>query len=1011
DHHRVGGAFAQPGEPIISPPLRRYVDSVAAGLTGAGRLLFMQSNGGLAAASHFRGRDAILSGPAGGIVGMAAAGKAAGTCRLIGFDMGGTSTDVSHHAGSFERADEVSVAGVRVRVPMLRIDTVAAGGGSIVHFDGARLRAGPASAGADPGPAAYRRGGPPTITDCNVLLGKLQPDLFPAIFGPGGDEPLDAGAARAAFAPMAAAMAMAPEAVATGALEIAVETMASAIKQISIARGHDVRSYTLACFGGAGGQHACLVADALGMRRIMVHPLAGVLSAWGIGMADVRVLREATLNLALTPDLDVAGAAEALGAAARAALAAQGYEADSVSITARIRYDGSDTPIGLPLAPPPIMAQAFAAAQAQRFGFVVADAPLVLDSLVAEAVHCGSSAGDPGACVPADTVPRCRAVRPVTMAGAVHDTPFLDRDSLAPGWRADGPVIIIDGGGTTVVEPGWSVHVDAFGNLMLERAGPLMVAAPLADEGTAAPDPVRLEIFAGRFMAIAEQMGVALQTTAWSVNIKERLDFSCAIFDATGNLIANAPHMPVHLGSMGDSVRAVMDARRDDGRGIRPGDAYVLNNPYHGGTHLPDVTVVMPVFVANRPAYWVAARGHQADIGGISPGSMPPMSRNIADEGVMLDNVLMIDEGRLLEAEMLAILSSGAFPARAPERCLGDLQAQAAACARGATELLALGEAQGHDTVAAYMGHVQDNAESAVRAAIAGLSDGQFTYGMDSGAQVSVAVSIDRAAGSATVDFTGTSPQTTDNFNAPYAVCRAAVLYVFRCLIAGDMPMNDGCLRPITLIVPEGSMLRPRAPAAVVAGNVETSQVITDALFGALGIMAAAQGTMNNFTFGNEKYQYYETVAGGSGAGPGFAGTSGVQTHMTNSRLTDPEVLESRFPVLVEDFGFRAGSGGTGRWPGGNGLVRRIRFREAMTASILSGRRRIAPFGLAGGGPALPGITRVERADGRIEILAAADTAQLACGDAIVIETPGGGGYGDAIVTETPGGGYGEASS
>ena len=983
----------------LSPPLRAHVEAVRAGIDTP-KLLFMQSNGGLAAAAHFHGRDAILSGPAGGIVGMAATGKAAGYDRLIGFDMGGTSTDVSHYDGQFERADETLVAGVRVRVPMLRIDTVAAGGGSIVRFDGARLRVGPQSAGAAPGPACYRCGGPLTVTDCNVLLGKLQPAFFPALFGPGGDAPIDRAIVGDKFAVLAVAAGLPAEALAEGALRIAVETMASAIKGISIARGHDVSAYTLACFGGAAGQHACLVADALGMRRIMVHPLAGVLSAYGIGLADVRVLREATLGLPLAvipaPDNFIDGeavaAAVALAAAARAALVAQGLSFDAIEIEqrARIRYAGSDTAIEVALSTAAAMAAAFAAEHTRRYGFA-ADGALVLDSIAAEAVGRSHRAA-PGAAAPMETEPEPLAILPVHMAGAIHPTPFYDRARLAPGWHHPGPVVIVDASATTIAEPGWHVRTDTLSNLILERGGE--ASAPRA--GTRA-DPVLLEIFANRFMAIAEQMGVALQTTAWSVNIKERLDFSCAVFDGGGNLIANAPHMPVHLGSMGDSVRAIREARNGDGRGIRRGDAYMLNAPYNGGTHLPDVTVIVPVFASGgaAPDYWVAARGHQADIGGTTPGSMPPDSRSVEEEGVLIDNVLLVDEGRLLKAETLALLGSGRWPARDPARCLGDLQAQVAACARGAGDLGALAADFGADVVAAYMAHVQDNAEAAVRAACLGLRDGSFAYELDNGAVVRVAVTIDRVAGGATVDFTGTSAQLPDNFNAPLSVCRAAVLYVFRCLVDGDLPLNDGCLRPIRLVVPEGSMLNPRYPAAVVAGNVETSQVITDALFGALGVMAAAQGTMNNFTFGNADHQYYETIAGGSGAGPGHDGTSAVQTHMTNSRLTDPEVIESRFPVLVEDFAVRAGSGGTGQWRGGDGVVRRIVFRETMAAGILSNRRRVPPFGLAGGGAGACGETRVERRDGRIEILAATARAELAAGDAIVISTPGGGGFGN----------------
>jgi 5-oxoprolinase (ATP-hydrolysing) len=977
----------------LSPPLRDYVNTVAAGLRHV-NLAFMQSNGGLARAGHFHGRDAILSGPAGGIVGMAAAGRSAGEDRLIGFDMGGTSTDVSLFDGQYERAEEVIIAGVPMRVPMLKIDTVAAGGGSIISHTGGRLKVGPESAGAVPGPAAYRRGGPLTITDANVMLGIVQPDHFPSLFGPGGDQPLDAEAVREGFAALGAAIGQPPEQVAAGARAIATETMAQAIRRISIARGHDAAAYTLTSFGGAGGQHACAIADQLGMTRILIHPLAGLLSAFGIGLAEVRVVRQRTLNWPLGPDTDLAQAASELAEQARAALLAQGEAVADVQVKARIRYAGSDSGVDLPLAPPDVLAREFSEEQARRFGFAIAGADLVVDALLAEAV------GETPALPAAGTAPAQLGNGPAHIA--THDIwlghrwqrcTFYNRAALPIGWRIAGPAVIIDSAGTTLVEPGWQADVDAAANLVLTRLAPAAKATAPASE--AAPDPIRLELFANRFMAIAEEMGEALKTTAWSVNIKERLDFSCALFDAEGHLIANAPHMPVHLGSMGDSVRTVMGKWATSARGIRPGDSFVLNNPFAGGTHLPDVTVVTPVFVGGpAPSFWVAARGHQADIGGITPGSMPPDSRSIDEEGVLIDNILLIDQGNFLEAEMLALLGSGPWPARDPARCIGDLKAQTAACTRGAQALVALCQTEGEPVVAAFMRHVQDNAEEAVRAAISYLTDGECSVEMDNGAHIRVAVRIDPASRSATIDFTGTSPQLPDNFNAPFSVAQAAVLYVFRCLAGNDLPMNDGCMRPLTLIVPEGSMLRPQAPAAVVAGNVETSQIITDALFGALGVLAASEGTMNNFTFGNAAHQYYETICGGAGAGNGFAGANAVQTHMTNSRLTDPEVLESRFPVLVEEFSTRPCSGGKGHWPGGDGVIRRIRFREAMIASLLSGRRRTRPFGLAGGSDALPGNARVERTDGRIDTLAACDRAELMPGDMIVIETPGGGGYG-----------------
>jgi 5-oxoprolinase (ATP-hydrolysing) len=1008
--HEVGALIKLVGrgdttvvDAYLSPVLRAYVDRVASELPAGTRLMFMQSNGGLVDARAFQGKDAILSGPAGGIVGMAKTATEAGFDRIIGFDMGGTSTDVSHYAGAYERTHETTVAGVRVRAPMMLIHTVAAGGGSICRFDGARFRVGPESAGADPGPACYRKGGPLTITDCNVMLGKLQPELFPYVFGPEGDQPIDAAVVRERFAELADEIAAAtgkrstPEAIAEGFLTIAVENMANAINQISVQRGYDVTRYTLACFGGAGGQHACLVADALGMDRVMVHPLAGVLSAYGIGLADLRVMREATLNLPLadasTPVVEAK--TTELATAAEAALRAQGVPVRGVEIHPRalVKYSGTDTPLEIAVGDASAMRAAFDELHRARFGFVASDKPLVIDALLVEAV--GASPALDAMLPDGDGGVAARGEVTAHFGGEAHATPVHDRATLGDDAAIDGPAIITDAASTTIVEPGWRARVDAHANLILDRA----VARPERRAIGTEADPVMLEVFNNLFMAIAEQMGVALQNTAYSVNIKERLDFSCALFDEGGNLIANAPHMPVHLGSMGDSIRAIIAARggAEDGRGIRPGDVYMLNAPYNGGTHLPDVTVIMPVFDTPddvAPMFYVAARGHQADIGGLTPGSMPPDSRTVDEEGVLLDNVLLVDAGRFLEDEVRALLSSGRWPARSPDQNIADLKAQVAACAKGADELRRMVAEFGRGTVGAYMVHVQDNAEESVRRVIDRLKDGSFTYAMDDGAFVKVAVSVDRFARSAKVDFTGTSPQLPTNFNAPLSVCRAAVLYAFRCLVDDEIPMNDGCLKPIELVVPEGSMLNPRYPAAVVAGNVETSQVITDAIFGALGTMAGAQGTMNNFTFGNERHQYYETIAGGAGAGPGFDGASGVQTHMTNSRLTDPEVLETRFPVILDEFRLRAGSGGEGRWRGGDGVVRRVRFREAMTAGILSNRRRVPPFGLEGGAPGALGLNRVERADGTIETLGATATVEMAPGDAFVIETPGGGGYG-----------------
>ena len=1013
----------------LSPALARYVDAIAADLgarDGAQgpRLLFMQSSGALVEARRFRGRDAILSGPAGGIVGMAKTAQAAGFAKVIGFDMGGTSTDVSHYAGAYERTFDAVVAGVRVRAPMMQIHTVAAGGGSICSFEGGRLRVGPQSAGADPGPACYRRGGPLTLTDCNLLLGKLQPHVFPKVFGPTGDQPLDAEAVRARFEALATEVstatgrAAAPTELAEGFVTIAVENMANAIKRISVQRGYDVADYVLACFGGAAGQHACQVADALGVQRILVHPLAGVLSAYGMGLADLGELREATverpLDAALIPDLGAQ--AEALEADARTALAQAAAPDAAVTVThaVQIKYAGTDAGLAVPLDRLTQMHAAFEAAHRRRFGFIDPSRSLVVETIKVEAVAASGACeldlplAAPGVAPQPQSQSQSQPLAEVDLwtYGRAWAAPLYARADLPAGFALDGPAIVSDPASTTVVEPGWRAEVTARGDLLLARA-----AAPAFPEVrsngflSTAVDPVRLEVFNNLFMTVAEQMGVALQTTAYSVNIKERLDFSCALFAGDGALIANAPHIPVHLGSMGEAVKTVIESRgagRDavarDGRRLRPGDAYMLNAPYRGGTHLPDVTVIMPVFLDQAaeadPAFYVAARGHHADIGGVTPGSMPPLSRSVEEEGVLIDDVLLVDAGRFREAETRALLGGGAYPARNPDQNVGDLKAQVAACVRGSDELRRICSQYGLDVVQAYMGHVQDNAEAAVRRAIARLRDGAFTYELDDGAVISVRIAVDAAQGRATVDFTGTSVSQPTNFNAPSSICRAAVMYVFRTLVEDDIPLNDGCLRPIEIVVPEGSMLRPRYPAAVVAGNVETSQAVTDALYGALGLLAGAQGTMNNFTFGDEERQYYETICGGSGAGPGFAGASAVQTHMTNSRLTDPEVLEARYPVLVERFAIRRGSGGRGRWPGGDGVERHIAFRAPMTAAILSNRRRVPPFGLAGGAPGACGRNRVERRDGSVDPLGSTAVIQMSPGDVFVIETPGGGGFG-----------------
>ena len=1018
----IGRGDTTLADAYLSPVLHHYVCQFVAQLGDGSDPQFMKSSGGLAAASAFHGRDAILSGPAGGIVGMVGSAAPLGKTRLIGFDMGGTSTDVSHYAGRLERDNETIVAGTRIRAPMLRIHTVAAGGGSICRWDGARLSVGPESAGANPGPAAYGRGGPLTVTDCNILLGKIQPAHFPKLFGPNGDQPLDRKIVVEKFAAMADEVGnITPEALAEGLLQIAVQQMANAIKRITIARGHDVsQGYSLVGFGGAAGQHVCLVADALGVDEILLHPLAGVLSAYGMGLARPSAIRERTLGLTLDGDCAAALAAveTELAAHARADLS-PGAETSRETLLF-VRLADSDNAIELPLAPPAEVASAFAAAFRQRFGYAP-HANLVVDRIRVELTEAGDTAATlPPPAPGAETAPETVAA---WLAGAAHDVPLHQRAALAPGRTIAGPAIIVDALATTVVEPGWTATVEQEGTLRLASV-PRRKPGPSATENARSsahrnaatgprlspghtnsaeePDPVRLEIFNSLFMAIAEEMGGALQHSASSINIRERLDFSCAIFDGAGRLVANAPHMPVHLGSMGESVRTILRQRTSDGRGIRRGDAYALNAPYDGGTHLPDITVIMPVFVeGDAPSFFVAARGHHADLGGIAPGSMPPDSKSIEDEGILFDNMLIVDDENFRDTAVASHLVDSAWPARNPALNIADLKAQVAACQRGASALVDLSAAHGAATVAAYMAHGQRQAESAVRQLIARLDDGAFRYAMDNGAEVVVAVKVDRKARHVTIDFTGSSPTLPDNFNAPMPVVRAAVLYVLRTMLDDPIPMNEGCLAPVTLIVPPDSMLSPTYPAAVVAGNVETSQVITDALFAAFGAMAPAQGTMNNFTFGNDAYQYYETIAGGSGAGPGFNGTSVIQTHMTNSRMTDPEVMEMRFPVIVEEFSIRTGSGGAGRWHGGDGATRRIRFREAMAANILANRRKIAPAGLAGGADAAPGRNWVERADGSVEMLAATGSANLAAGDAFVIETPGGGGFGKAEGDET----------
>ena len=981
----------------LSPILRRYVNQVSDELGGAdgARLMFMQSNGGLTDARLFQGKDAILSGPAGGVVGMVKTGELAGYDRLIGFDMGGTSTDVCHYAGQFERSFETEVAGVRVRAPMMNIHTVAAGGGSILSYRDGRFQVGPESAGANPGPACYRRGGPLTVTDCNVLLGKLQPQHFPAVFGPNANEPLDVGAVRTKFDALAAEIAEAtgedprsPEDLAEGFLRIAVENMANAIKKISVQRGYDVGRYTLQCFGGAGGQHACLVADALGMETVFVHPFAGVLSAYGMGLAEIRALRERQFE---QPMSEIAGAKDMLAALAEEAaaeVAAQGIAPDAIRTEYRafLRHKGSHQALELDFGTEADLRDRFKAAHKARYGFDGGDRELIFEALAVEAIGTASRIPD---VTQEMTTARATPLDHVqtVLGGEAHQVPLYDRDTLLPGNSFMGPAIIKEPTGTNIIEPGWQAKVNAFGHLILTRVVPLDKQEAI---GTNA-DPVMLEVFNNLFMSIAEQMGATLANTAYSVNIKERLDFSCALFDPTGGLVANAPHVPVHLGSMSESIRTVIRLNPD----MKPGDVFVLNAPFNGGTHLPDITVVTPVFndAGTEALFFVASRGHHADIGGRTPGSAPPDSTHIEDEGVIIDNFKMIDGGSFREAETRAILGSGRYPCRNIDDNLADLAAQVAANETGLREVNRMIAQFGLTTVHAYMRHVQDNAEECVRRVITRLSDGSFDYELDDGEYMRVAIRVDKAARSAEIDFTGTASNAF-NFNAPLSVCHAVVLYVFRTLVGNAIPLNEGCFKPLKVIAPEGSMVNAQYPSAVIAGNTEVSQLACNALLGALGVMAGSQATMNNYVWGNSRIQNYETICGGTGAGSDFDGCSAVQTHMTNTRSTDPEVLEFRFPVRLEEISIRHGSGGKGANNGGDGITRRMRFLEQMTVTTLCSHRRVPPFGLNGGAPGAVGKEWIERKDGSIVAHRGVDENEVYPDDVFVMQTPSGGGFG-----------------
>ncbi|MBW8635745.1 hydantoinase B/oxoprolinase family protein [Hoeflea sp. WL0058] len=994
----------------LSPILRRYVNEVASEL-GAGAahsddtptLKFMMSSGGLTTAKLFQGKDAILSGPAGGVVGMVETAALAGFERVIGFDMGGTSTDVAHYNGRYERAFDTEVAGVRIRAPMMDIHTVAAGGGSVLHYESGRFQAGPDSAGADPGPACYRRGGPLAVTDANVMLGKLQPEFFPSIFGPKQDQTLDSKVVASRFAELAQSIGdgKSPEEIAEGFITIAVENMANAIKKISVQRGYDVTKYLLNCFGGAGGQHACLVADALGMEAILIHPFSGLLSAYGIGLASLFSTRQQALVKPLDESsvADVEALVERLSGETAEELRAQGVADQDMRWRPQLhlRYDGTDTALPVDFSSRSFSDAriAFETAHKAQFGFIYDAKPVVVEAVAVEATE---TRGRGAAESEKELAPRDIAsdrVRPVFSGGQWHDAAIVRHDELSPGARLSGPALIIEKNQTIVVEPGWQAEINAYNHVVMRRREKKQRQQAI---GTREADPILLEVFNNLFMSIAEQMGVTLQNTAHSVNIKERLDFSCAVFDSSGALVANAPHMPVHLGSMDRSVETVI--RLNKGK-IRPGDVFALNAPYNGGTHLPDITVVTPLFdkAGEEILFYTASRGHHADIGGTAPGSMTPLATTVDEEGVLIDNFLIVDQGRFREKELVDLLTDHPYPARNTFQNVADLKAQIAANEKGIAELHRMVADFGLDVVQAYMGHVQDNAAESVREVIDALSDCEYEYPTDTGQVIRVKISVDRKERTATVAFTGTSPVMKNNFNAPEPVTRAAVLYCFRVMVEGSIPMNAGCLRPINIVLPDDCMLKPSWPAAVVAGNVETSQHVTNAIFGALGALANSQGTMNNLTFGNNRYQYYETICSGSPAGRmsngrGFAGTSGVHVHMTNSRLTDPEILEMRFPVLLEDFHVREGSGGRGAFNAGDGTQRTIRFLEKMECAILSSHRNRPPKGLDGGGDGQVGKTEVRRLDGKIEELKACDQTELEAGEAVILTTPTSGGYG-----------------
>lgn len=1021
----------------LNPHISAYLASFRAGFSHPltdGRLLFMQSDGGLAPAESFTGSRAILSGPAGGVVGYAMTTFEKERRKpVIGFDMGGTSTDVSRFGGDYELAFETELAGVRVQAPQLQIRTVAAGGGSRLFFDATMFRVGPESAGAHPGPVCYRKGGHLAVTDANLVLGRLQPEFFPHIFGADEKQPLDLDASRAALMRLTEEINthyraqgrpdMSVEAVALGFIEVANEVMVRPIREISVMRGFDSKDHILAVFGGAGPQHACAIARALGIEEILVHRFAGILSAYGMGLADVVVERQQPYAGAYERGslAAVSTGLDALENAAVGALEDQGFGRHQIETDhyLNLRYQGTDTAIMIqrPAAEDGDFAEAFRKRYRREFGFDLTGRAIIIDDLRVRAR--GKAAGvtaRPIAAAQGD--PEILKTVPCYFDSGWCDTEVYDLDRLGAGHAITGPAIIIHDTATILVEPNCDAEITAHGDVRIRVGRPDTGGHGV---GTAA-DPIQLSIFSNLFMSIAEQMGRMLQKTAISTNIKERLDFSCALFGPAGELVANAPHLPVHLGSMSEAVKAQIHRYSGGNSGHRPrlepGDVLVSNHPAAGGSHLPDITVITPVFSSDADGcaiiFWVASRGHHADIGGISPGSMPPHSRRLEEEGACIDSFKLVSGGVFQEEGVTALLAApGKLRSRAGRPPisgtrlladnLSDLKAQVAANQKGIELVLEMVAHYGHDVVQAYMGHVQAAAEAAVREALKNLSSskGLAAVGtvcaqdyLDDGSPISLALTIDRSEGSARFDFSGTGPQIWGNCNAPRAVTISAILYSLRCLIEKELPLNHGCLLPIEIVIPEGSLLDPAPDAAVVGGNVLTSQRVVDVVLKAFGVAAASQGCMNNFTFGNDRFGYYETIGGGAGAGPTWEGQSGVHTHMTNTRITDPEILERRYPLLLREFSLREGSGGAGRHRGGEGLVREVEFLDDLQMAILSERRVYAPYGLEGGGPGQRGENIFIRTDGRRLNLGSKNEIHARRGDRFRILTPGGGGFG-----------------